>query len=166
MMNDTQQPVIKTLTPKLLIGKRIQTSLTDNKTFELWRSFMPRRREIRNNIGTDLYSMQVYKSPAHFENYNPSALFEKWAAVEVSDFDIVPVDMETYQLPGGLYAVFIHKGPASAGGKTFQYIYGTWVPASDYLLDDRPHFEILGEKYKNEDPDSEEEVWIPIKPKI
>jgi hypothetical protein len=29
-----------------------------------------------------------------------------------------------------------------------------------------PHFEVLGDKYKNNDPSSEEEVWIPIKPKV
>jgi AraC family transcriptional regulator len=34
---------------------------------------------------------------------------------------------------------------------------------SAYDLDNRPHFEILGEKYKNESPDSEEELWIPVK---
>ena len=73
--------------------------------------------------------------------------------------------METYILPGGLYAVFLHKGAATTGPKTFQYIFGTWLPESDYSLDIRPHFEILGEKYKNDDPDSEEEIWIPIKPK-
>lgn len=39
----------------------------------------------------------------------------------------------------------------------------TWLPASDYNLDNRPHFEVLGEKYKNNDPTSEEEIWIPIK---
>jgi AraC family transcriptional regulator len=39
------------------------------------------------------------------------------------------------------------------------------VPASNYDLDDRPHFEILGDKYKNGDPNSEEDIWIPIKPK-
>jgi AraC family transcriptional regulator len=66
-------------------------------------------------------------------------------------------------LSEGLYAVFIHKGPASQGEKTFRYIFNTWLPASDYLLDNRPHFEIMGEKYKNEDSLSEEEVWIPIK---
>jgi len=32
-------------------------------------------------------------------------------------------------------------------------------------LDDRPHFEVLGDKYKNADPDSEEEIWIPIRTK-
>jgi AraC family transcriptional regulator len=71
--------------------------------------------------------------------------------------------MESFLLTGGLYAVFIHKGSASAGPKTFQYIFGTWIPNSIYDVDNRPHFEILGNKYKNEDPDSEEEVWIPIK---
>jgi len=74
--------------------------------------------------------------------------------------------MESYTLTGGLYAVFIHKGAASTGPKTFKYIFGTWLPNSDFILDNRPHFEILGKKYIHEDPDSEEEVWIPVKPKI
>ncbi|MEP7234441.1 MAG: GyrI-like domain-containing protein, partial [Ignavibacteriota bacterium] len=51
-------------------------------------------------------------------------------------------------------------------GPTFQYILRTWVPNSNYELDDRPHFEILGEKYKKDDPSSEEEIWIPIKPRV
>jgi AraC family transcriptional regulator len=59
----------------------------------------------------------------------------------------------------------LHKGAASTGQKIFQYIFETWLPNSGYLLDNRPHFEILGAKYKNEDPDSEEELWIPIKHK-
>jgi AraC family transcriptional regulator len=37
------------------------------------------------------------------------------------------------------------------------------LPASGYELDDRPHFEILGERYKNNDPDSEEELWFPVR---
>jgi AraC family transcriptional regulator len=99
------------------------------------------------------------------EKFNPYALFEKWAAIEVPDFEIIPVEMETFVLTGGLYAVFVHKGAASTGPETFRYIFGTWLPNSGYSLGNRPHFEILGDKYKNEDPDSEEEVWIPIKRK-
>ena len=41
-----------------------------------------------------------------------------------------------------------------------------WLPHSNYNLDDRPHFNVLGDKYKNNDPDSEEDVYIPIKEKI
>jgi len=73
--------------------------------------------------------------------------------------------MKTITSPEGLYAVFVHKGAASEGPKTYQYIFTTWLPASDYQLDNRPHFAIMGEKYKGEDPGSEEELWIPIKPK-
>lgn len=138
-------------------------SLSDDKTVELWRSFMPKRKEIKNIIDSVLYSVQVYGS-FYFEEFSPDKVFEKWAAVEVKDFDAVPGDMETCTLPGGLYAVFLYKG-SSADATVFRYIFTDWLPDSGYALDGRPHFEILGEKYKNEDPDSEEEIWIPIKPK-
>jgi AraC family transcriptional regulator len=158
-------PEIKILSEKKLIGKRMIMSFADNKTFEMWKSFMPRRKEIKNNLSSDLFSMQVYDESFDFEKFNVDARFEKWAAVEVSDFDTIPDQMESFILQGGLYAVFIHKGAASKGPETFSYIFGTWLPASEYVLDNRPHFEILGKKYKNDDPDSEEEVWIPIKKK-
>ena len=156
-------PEIETLTEKKLIGKRIKMSVVDNKTHELWHSFMSRRKEIGNNIGNDLYSIKEYDS-SYFINLNPDALFEKWAAVEVTDFKTIPIEMETIILPEGMYAVFNYKG-LSIDGSVFQYIYTKWLPNSDYLLDDRPHFEILGAKYKNNDPNSEEEIWIPIKVK-
>ncbi len=155
---------IETLKEKKLVGKQIKMSLANNKTGELWRNFMPKRREITNNVGSEFYSIEVYE-PSYFDNFNPHAMFEKWAAIEVSDFDNIPDEMETITLKGGLYAVFLHKGLASTGPQTFQYIFGTWLPNSDYLLDDRPHFEVMGEKYKNEDPNSEEELWVPIKQK-
>ena len=157
-------PKIETLAEKKLIGKRMKMTFSDNKTGELWRDFMLRRREIINNMGSALYSMQIYDI-SFFNNFNPFTEFEKWAAIEVTDYNTVPAEMETFTLTGGLYAVFFFKGAASEGHKTFQYIFEKWLPSSDYVLDDRPHFEILGEKYKNEDPSSEEEIWIPIRMK-
>jgi AraC family transcriptional regulator len=155
-------PRIEILPEKKFVGKRIKMSFSNNQTHELWKSFMPSRREIKNNIGSDLYSVEVYE-PLYFNNFNPEKEFDKWAAVEVTDFEKVPDDMDTLILPRGLYAVFLHKGAASKGPETYQYIFGTWLPASDFLLDNRPHFAVMGEKYKNDDPDSEEEVWIPVK---
>ena len=72
--------------------------------------------------------------------------------------------METFILPGGLYAVFLYHGSSDAAAGVFQYIlvYGYlnlvifWT--TDHIL------KYLGEKYKNDDPDSEEEIWIPVKP--
>jgi len=155
---------IETIAQKKLAGMRIRMSYAHNKTHELWKGFMSRRSAIRNSIGTDLFSLQVYPPSFDFNSFDPHALFEKWAAVEVTEFDETPDDMETFLLPGGLYAVFLHKGAAATASKTFTWIFGTWLPQSGYHLDLRPHFEILGEKYKNDDPASEEEVWIPIRP--
>lgn len=156
------EPRIETLPEKKFIGKRIKMSFSDNKTRELWSSFIPRRREIKNNIGSELYSIEVYE-PLYFNNFNPENEFDKWAAVEVTGFEKVPDDMETLTSPCGLYAVFIHKRAVSKGPETYRYIFGTWLPPSDFLLDDRPHLAVMGEKYKNDDTDSEEEVWIPVK---
>ncbi len=146
---------------KKLVGLRRKMSFSKNETFQLWNSFMPRRNEITNNLGSDLFSIQIYKDN-YFKSFDPSIEFIKWAAKEVSDFDSIPTGMESLIIETGLYAVFVHRGPASTGPKTFGYIFGTWFPASDYHPDNRPHFEILGEKYKHEDPESEEEIWVPI----
>lgn len=156
-------PRIITLNEKKLIGKRLAMSFADYKVGELWKSFMPRRKEINNSLSSDLISMTVY-NPAHFLSFKPTNEFEKWAATEVSDFDNVPSGMEIFTLAGGLYAVFDYKG-LNTDDSIFRYIYGEWIPNSAYDLDNRPHFEILGDKYKNSDPASEEEIWIPIKQK-
>lgn len=154
-------PRIEILSEKKLIGKRLQTSLANNKTHELWKSFIPRRTEIQNPISSDLFAIQVYE-PTYFEAFTPNAIFEKWATLEVANFENIPAEMEPFTLSGGLYAVFELKGHDIA---IFDYIFRTWIPNSKYKLDLRPHFEILGAKYKKDDPNSEEEIWIPIKEK-
>lgn len=154
------QANIKHLQEKKLIGKCLKMSVAHNRTTELWAGFMPRRKEIKNNCSNNLFSLQIYPAD-YFTAFNPNKEFEKWALVEVKDFAVVPEKMETFVLPGGLYAVFDYKG-SSADNSIFQTILTTWLPNSDYQLDSRPHFEVLGEKYKNNDPNSEEEIWIPI----
>jgi AraC family transcriptional regulator len=158
-------PRLETIEGKKLVGKRLRMSFSGNRTGELWRSFMPSRKEIRNTINEDLISMKVYDLVFEPEKFSQDDLFDKWAAREVSTFEEIPAGMETFFLKGGLYAVFIYRGAASEGDEMFRHIFGKWLPESGYLLDDRPHFEILGEKYKNEHPDSEEEIWIPVKAK-
>lgn len=158
------QPRIEMLSSKQLAGKRLTMSLSENRTMELWKSFMARRREIQHIKGADLYSLQVYP-PSYFAHFDPATPFEKWALAEVSSTVDIPADMETFHLPAGLYAVFHHKGAAETATRTFGYIFHSWLPSSPYELDQRPHFEILGEKYRNGDPNSEEEIWIPIRSK-
>jgi AraC family transcriptional regulator len=157
-------PRVETTNEKKLVGKKLLMSYADYRIGELWSGFMPRRKEITNSLSNDLISLVVYQ-PNHFDNFNPTNEFYRWATVEVADFVDLPDEMERYVLSSGLYAVFHYIGSSTGISIFYQNIFNVWLPSSEYHLDDRPHFEILGEKYKNNDPLSEEDIWIPIKPK-
>ena len=157
------EPKIELIREKKLVGVHLMMSLVANRTGQLWGSFMPRRKEVKNAATAELISLQIY-GPDHFQEFNPANEFTKWACVEVSQFDHIPPGMNSLVVPASLYAIFRHKG-SSTDTSTFQYIFTQWLPASKYELDDRPHFEVLGEKYKNSDPSSEEDIYIPIKVK-
>ena len=157
------QARILQLQEKKLIGLKLKMSVANNKTGQLWGQFGPRIKEIKNRVSEDKISMQIYR-PLYFQNFNPNSEFEKWAVVEVENFHQTPEGFESFILQDGLYAVFDYKG-LSTDSSVFQYIFTKWIPQSGYSIDDRPHFEVLGAKYKNNDPSSKEEIWIPIKQK-
>ena len=152
-------PQIEMIGERKLVGIRIAMSFSNNRTAQLWRTFMPRKREIKHVSSLDLVSMQLYPSGFDFDT---NTYFEKWAAIEVTEHSNVPVEMEISTIPSGLYAIFHYQG-LSTDTSIFQYIFMEWLPASGYVLDDRPHFELLGAKYKNNDPNSQEDIFIPIK---
>nr|WP_299339390.1 GyrI-like domain-containing protein [Allomuricauda sp.] len=158
------QPQIRLLQEKRLVGINLSMSLAQNRTGELWKTFMPRQGAVKNRINSDLISLQIY-GPTYFEGFNPQNSFVKWATAEVKDFTEVPDGMETLIVDSGDYAVFHYKG-SSADRSIFQYIFGEWLLNSDYFLDNRPHFEVLGKNYRNNDPQSEEEIWIPVKSRV
>ncbi len=157
------KPKIIILKEQNLVGISLQMSLTNNRTAELWGTFGPKIKTIKNRKNADKISLQVYPED-YFKSFRPSKPFKKWATVAVTSIDDIPADLNTFCLEGGLYAVFQYKG--SGGDNTiFQYIFSEWIPKSIYKIDNRPHFEVLGNNYKNNDPNSEEEIWIPIKEK-
>lgn len=155
------QPGIEEIAEKILVGKRIITSLSDDKTTALWRSFMPHRKQIKSTKNNNLYSVQLYHAN-YFTAFDAAHTFQKWSAVEVTDVSAIPQDMEVLMIPAGLYAVFPYKG-LSTDPSIFNFIFREWIPFSDYVLDHRPHFEVMGEKYRNNDPLSEEDIFIPLK---
>lgn len=153
-------PRIEELTAKKLVGISLRMSLVNNKTGQLWQSFMKRKSEITSRKSDELFSLQVYNAN-YFEEFNPNNEFTKWALAEVSDLNNIPIEMKTFELQSGKYAVFEYKG-LNTDGSIFHYIFSDWLPKSKFKLNNRPHFEVLGNKYKNNDYNSEEEIWIPI----
>jgi AraC family transcriptional regulator len=159
------EPLIKLLPEKKLIGKKLQMSFANNQTPGLWGSFMRRRQEVKNRLNEDLISMQIYPLEMNLQQPDPNLCFEKWACTEVFSLKEIPPEMFGFTLQEGLYAIFHYKG-LNTGVEVFKYIFSSWLPQSNFVLDHRPHFEIIGAKYKNNDPTSEEEICIPLRRKL
>ena len=152
-------PTIKNVEQLQLVGISAQMSYIDNQTQKLWETFIPFSKKIIHKQSNDFYSLQVFPEN-FFKAFNPTIAFEKWALVPVTAIESNIEPCKPFILPAGLYAVFHHKGMDTS---IFQRIYGEWIPQSPYQLVNRPHFEILGEKYKKGSPDSEEDIYIPIR---
>lgn len=157
-------PRVEKIEEKKLVGYNLKMSLSTNKTGQLWGQFAPRIKEIHNRVSEDKISMQIYPL-SYYLQFNPNTEFVKWATVEVNSFEDIPDGMKSFVMNEGLFAVFDYKG-SSSDNSIFQYIFSKWLPNSNYILDNRPHFEVLGSKYKNNDPNSEEEIWVPIREKL
>ena len=116
-------PKIKTLDSKLLVGMRVEMSLIENKTQQLWKTFMPQLDKVQNRISSDLISLQVYPRD-YFKEFNPNTIYTKWAATEVSNYIDDDHNFESLELKGGLYAVFTYKGSSSEAFLFFQCVKG------------------------------------------
>lgn len=117
---------IELLESKKMLGMRQAMSLVDNKTFELFGSFMPRRKEILHPKGDHIFDLREY--PEHyFAKFNPAKPFTKWALMEVEVFDDIPNGMEQFDLVAGLYAVFCIK-VGTPGPKYFNTFFPNGCP--------------------------------------
>ena len=157
-----QTPIILTLESINLIGHALEMSLIDDRTQELFSKFMPNIKQIYTTKKTDVYEVLIYDAN-YLKKINPEKTFTKWACVKAVHCKLVTTSMESLTIPKGLYAVFNYKGVAKNFGMFMQSIYTTWQPNSAYIIDNRPHFNVLGGQYKNNQPNSEERVYIPIK---
>ena len=145
----------------IIIGIQANMSLAADNTSALFRGFMPRNREISDGTNQPLFLIKVYP-PNYFTAFNPNTIFTKWLGIKNSSIENIPEGFDTIIIAAGKYAVFHYKG-LNTDHSIFNYIFQDWLPQSGYQLDERPHFDLLDERYKNNDPESEEELWIPIK---
>ena len=66
-------------------------------------------------------------------------------------------------LQGGLYAVFMHKGPYNRLNDTYQAIYKDWMPSSRMKLRDCACFELyLDDVHRTKPENLRTEIWVPV----
>lgn len=156
------KPQIITVKKFHLIGMKTSLTFYNNSPVALWQQFMPRKKEIQNIYEDELYSVQIY-SKSYFENFNPETTFTILASTRVNSESLkVPDGMEHFIVPEGLYAKFTLIGMDIQG--LMNTILIEWLPKSGFQIANRPHFQLMDKRYKHNQDDSEEDVYIPITP--
>jgi AraC family transcriptional regulator len=158
----TLKPQYVTLAETKLVAKCLSMSFAEDRTRELWKEFVPLIETISTRVDNDKYSVQIFPDQDFFQNFDPINNFNKYAGVKVDQYSKMPQGLDELIIPQGEYAVFDYIGKPSEAAETYRYIYYKWLPESGYALDDRPHLAIMGDKYKGECNDSEEQLLIPI----
>lgn len=86
------------------------------------------------------------------------------ACISADDDVRLPTDIEVKEIAGGLYAIFLHKGPYEELGATYNAIFANWIKGKKVGLRDVP----CVERYLNKDPrrtkpeNLRTEIYIPI----
>jgi AraC family transcriptional regulator len=80
----------------------------------------------------------------------------------VTQVDQLPAGMSGWDLTANTYAVL--ETTLTKIGETMDYLYRTWLPASDYYPVDAPSFERYGEAFSPENPILE--VYVPVQKRL
>jgi len=154
------EPRIVEYTGGRICGASAPMSLQSFAPRSVWEGFMPQLMAVQNRLNDQMISLRQYDGiPVFGPTANPS--FTYWAGVEVT---ATQEGLQTLAIPAGTYAVFEYEGNSSES-TIWRFIYGKWIPHSEWELDDRPHFEKLGAQYQDDSEDSHEQIWIPVRPR-
>ncbi|TDF42242.1 AraC family transcriptional regulator [Alteromonadaceae bacterium M269] len=154
------EPEIITRPAIKLVGIANQYDNADLSLPRLWSGFRPYRDKIKNRISDSAFG--IYEA---YEEEGEDVKFVYICSAAVENFDDIPEGMVSRELPEQLYAKFVHKGPISHLDKSLKYIWGSWLPKSNYQYVEKPDFELYPPGYNVMDPQSEMALHIPIQEK-
>ena len=159
--NVSHRPQILILERREVAGIRGVTSLSENRFPDLWEQFLGLSPE--SWAAADIrYCVCETQDTAYTEAGDVT--FSVMLGSPVEDLSHLPQTLVRKTLSGGRYALFTHRGALSGLQKTYQYIYGTWLPSAAAELDDREDFEAYERRVISpESPDNEVKIYIPIK---
>lgn len=143
-----------------VVGYLSLISMKHNLISNLWMRFVSRIEEIENVINPNEMLGISYDGEQMDDDY----LFFHLVGYEVSEIQIIPEGLTYVVIPPHQYAKFTHKGEIDKLMDTYNYIYGEWMATSGYEIDeDFYEIELYDQRFKMGQPDSEFDIYIPIK---
>lgn len=83
----------------------------------------------------------------------------------VTQADSIPEGMSVIHVPAGQYAIFTHR-LANGGYEGLNLVMEKWLTTGPYEHSDNFMIEVYDERFKGGDqPDSEIDFWIPVRPR-
>jgi AraC family transcriptional regulator len=139
---------------KFLAGIRRQHAFADVSagTLHQWREFES-LGSLPDQVGTRSYGVMCGHSPIGLEYM---------CAAEVSSFANVPPTLARIRLLPQAYAAFLHTGPLSTLGQTWQRIIVEWLGHEGYESAHKPDFEIYERGVDHDTSVGPVEIWISI----
>lgn len=157
----TMQPAFEEHAEELVIG--IGASFSENPFWQinkLWDEFNRRENEIPNLSGN--YSLGVCMSKHPDIPIKEGDTFVYIAGRPVSSLSEVPQGMVAVKIPKRKYAKFTHKGQLTNLPHTVNYIWGTWLPKSEFKHANSPDFELYDERFDVKTLSGEIDIFVPI----
>lgn len=112
----------------------------------------------------DKYVYGAARCPADTESRHPDEL-EYLAAINVAAGNKAHAPLSLWKIPAGTYAAFTHRGPVAKLGETINYVFGTWLPRSNYVHGNGPNLDRQDERFGDGGAGCEFDYLIPILPK-
>ncbi len=156
----SMEPDIITQAAMKLVGVAKQYDSAELSLHKLWSAFRPYVNTIENRVGDNAFG--IYES---YQEQGDEVSFVYICSVAVSNFERVPSGMITREIPEQMYAKFTHIGPISNLEQTLKYIWGSWLPKSDFDYEEKPDFELYRSGFNDNDPQNELYLHIPVTPK-
>ena len=164
--NISHSPELVTRKETKIAGLRGTTSLSDNRLPALWEEFLRLHKGLKDLFLPSGAGYGICETQQTTYTQDGDILFAVMVGSPVDDFDHLPpaLSLEQKVLRAGRYAVFTHRGTFANLVKTYQYIFGTWLPTAGVELDDREDFEVYEREVLSFDDSSNEvKIFIPIK---
>ena len=142
-----------------VVGMYIEDTMDSQEIMKLWTDYYKNKHSISGKIGVGEYGITTMS-----EDYNPETQvgYRYMVATTVKSTKKIPEGMIAHTVPAANYAIFEHHGLVSGIEKTYNYIFGEWLPQSGYEVEQKDVFEYYGKKYKHNSDDSIAEIWVPV----
>ena len=122
---------------------------------QLWQAFVPHIGSIPGRIGAGTYGLCIPTQP-------PGDSFTYVAGVEVAAADGLEAPLQGFAVPAAEYLVFTHEGPLDTLQQTMAYIFGTYLPESDFEPAGTADFERYDDRFDPETGLGGLEIWVPV----